>query len=137
MNSMENDYSTIEDLSLIPYNYSFEQAYRNNDIIFDQLKSYHVKRLSEFIENMEHGISDRIRIVKFVFDGKATIAYLQFNGENIRYTIDVSRFNPDLKFITYSGSTLFSHTEYDKKKEYEVYYLITNMHEVVEVFINA
>lgn len=116
MNSMENDYKAIEDLSMIPYNYSLEQAYRNNDIIFDQLKSYNVKRLHDFIANVEYGISDRVRIAKFVYDGKATIAYLHFNGENILYTIDISRFNPDLKFITYSGSKLFSHTEYNKKR---------------------
>ncbi len=137
MKSMENDYKVIEDLSMIPYNYSFEQALRNNDIIFDQLRSYNVKRLHEFIKNIEHGISDNVRIAKFVYDGKATIAYLHFNGENILYTIDISRFNSDLKLITYSGSKLFSHTEYNKKKEYEVYYLITNTHEVVEVFIDA
>lgn len=137
MDFMENVNTAIDELSMIPYNYSLEQSNRNKDIIYDQIKSYHVIRLKEFIHNMELGISDKVRIVKFVFDGKVTTAILQYNGDILEYTIDVSRFHPDLKFITYIGFKMFSHTEHHKKKEIEVYYLITNTHEVVEVFIDA
>lgn len=54
----------------------------------------------------------------------------------IQYTIDVSRHNPNEKYITYFAHNIFSHTEIIQKKEFEVYYLITNSNNVIDVFID-
>lgn len=136
MENYINDYSLENELSLLPINYTIDIALRNNDLIYDQMKSYNTERFINFIENYEKGILDKIKITKFEIDSKATTSILQFDGNIIQYTIDVSRFNTSEKYITYFGHKMFSHTECIHKKEFEVYYLITNKSNVVDVFVD-
>lgn len=85
MENYINDCLLETELSLLPINYTIDIALRNNDIIYDQIKSYNTSRFINFIENFENGVLDKIRITKYEIDSKATTSILQFDGNNPIY----------------------------------------------------
>ncbi len=81
----------------VPYNYTEEMAYINNDILLThKQKSINTGRLNYFLQNVGKGVPDCVFITTFGLDGPASTSILKYNGDSITYTDDSSRFGiPD------------------------------------------
>lgn len=82
-----------EFLLSVPYDYTEEMAFINNDILLTyKKKSINTGRLNYFLQNVEKGISDCVFITTFGLDGPATTSILKYDSDIITYTEDSSRF---------------------------------------------
>lgn len=74
----------------------------NVNISDDHTLVYNIKRLDVFMDNINHKISDRIRIVKYARENKKTwvnkLYDLEYNGEVIKFEVYDTYSNPN-KFI--------------------------------------
>jgi hypothetical protein len=69
-------------------------AYINNDILnTPTAKSINTGRLNLFIQNVNNGIPDCVFITTFGIDGPATTSILKYDGSDITYITDSSRFS--------------------------------------------
>lgn len=76
----------------VPYNYTVEMSYINNDILnTPTAKSINTGRLNLFIQNVNNGIPDCVFITTFGIDGPATTSILKYDGNDITYITDNSR----------------------------------------------
>ena len=69
------------------------QSVKDSDIEFDhegEITS-NLDKLEKFIQNVENGNEDKIRIVRYTTEGDPIFDTLDYNGENIKYTYDNSR----------------------------------------------
>lgn len=108
INNYFEHYSAEEMLAALPRNYTIEMALYNNDIIDAQIKNYNFERLDQFIENVNLGIPDTVRITKFGIDGSPITVVLQYDGNIIKYTSDVSRFDTTQNYITFYGYKIYT-----------------------------
>ncbi len=84
----------VKILLLVPYNYSVEMAYIYNDKLnTPTTKSINTGRLNLFIQNVNNGIPDCVFITTFGIDGPATTSILKYDGSDITYISDSSRFS--------------------------------------------
>ncbi len=84
----------IELLSSTPFNYTLEMAYENNDILnTPTAKSINTGRLNLFMQNVNNGISDCVFITIWGIDGPPTTSILKYDGSEITYFVDNSRFS--------------------------------------------
>lgn len=78
----------------VPYDYTVEMAYNNNDILnTPTAKSINTGRLNLFMQNVNTGIPDCVFITTFGIDGPASTSILKYDGSVITYTFDNSRFS--------------------------------------------
>ncbi|MDF2544761.1 MAG: hypothetical protein K0S47_4479 [Herbinix sp.] len=120
-------YSSEEELIALPVDYTLEAALINNDIIYTQDRSFHVDRLIEFLDRLNKGIPDKIRITHFDTEETAFTGVIQYNGNAILATFDTSRNNCNRYFIHYYGTHLVAQVRYQDRPEVilEDYYLVT------------
>ncbi len=84
----------VKMLLSVPYNYTVEMAYINNDILnTPTAKSINTGRLNQFIQNVNNGIPDCVFITIFGIDGPAATSILKYDGSNIIYITDSTRFS--------------------------------------------
>lgn len=84
----------VKILLSVPYNYTVEMAYENNDILnTPTAKSINTGRLNLFMKNVDNGIPDCVFITTWGIDGPPATSILKYDGNVITYTIDSSRFS--------------------------------------------
>jgi hypothetical protein len=71
--------------------YTSETAIKNGDIVDIHGKQYNAEKLEKFIENVQNGTKDKVRITQYTNEGDAIITDLVFDGKNINYTYDNTR----------------------------------------------
>lgn len=82
----------VKILLSVPYYYTLEMAYENNDILnTPTAKSFNTGRLNLFLQNVMNCVSDCVFITKWGIDGPPTTSILKFDGNNILYYTDTSR----------------------------------------------
>lgn len=122
MLAYNNSYDAKEELELLPRNYPLELAIKNNDVvIYDSgFATHNLDRFYKFLDNLEKGIEDKIRIAWYGIDGYPTTSILEFNGNIIKYTIDATRDGISKKPYIYYGYSI-------QEKEGSFYtYLVKN-----------
>ena len=69
------------------------QSVKDSDIEFSQAGEItsNLNKLEKFIQNVENGNEDKIRIVRKTIEGDPIFDTLDYNGENIKYTYDNSQ----------------------------------------------
>lgn len=108
INNYFEHYSAEEMLAALPRNYTKEMALYNNDIVDDQLEDYNFERLDQFIENVNLGIPDTVRITKFGIDGPPVTVVLQYDGNIIKYTADTTRVEAVPNYFTFYGYKIYT-----------------------------
>ncbi|WP_312372003.1 hypothetical protein [Lachnoclostridium sp.] len=99
-------------LSSLPRDYTPEMALEYNDILYDSYaRTYNLDRLLEFISNVNSGIPDFVTLTTFGMDGPAVTSILQFNGNQIIYTLDMTRSPLEDKIITIVGNSIDVYTQ--------------------------
>lgn len=95
-----NPYNYV-DLSILPKKYTFEMARGNGDVVWTHTEAYNLERIEDFMDNIENGIEDMIRVTAFTKEGDAIVKDLEYDGEVINLTIDSTRDkfseNPDIE----------------------------------------
>jgi hypothetical protein len=71
--------------------YTSETAIKNGDIVDVHGKQYNAEKLEKFVENVQNGIKDKVRITKYTVEGGAIIWDLEFYGKKINCTYDSTR----------------------------------------------
>ncbi len=109
-----------KELSLLPTDYTFQMALNNDDVIALGAQPYNLIRMQQFLNHVENGVPDKIRITIFNVDGYPTISTLQYDGYNIIFT---RRYfvKDDINYITYYGGKIlvkFREDSYDRIKDY-------------------
>lgn len=99
----------IKYLQSVPFDYTVDMAYMNYDILnTPTARSINTGRLNLFIQNLNNGICDCVFITTFGIDGPATTSILKYDGNNITYTIDNSRYNQAYSITSYNITTLYT-----------------------------
>jgi len=115
-----DEFSPEKELSSLPRNYTREIAHRNNDMMYDQIASYNTDRFLRFIDNLNRGIPDRIRITTFGIDRPAVPSILQYNGYVIRLTSDATRYGVRNEYDNFYGYLIVSQIQQRAGITYEV-----------------
>ncbi|WP_442594846.1 DUF4362 domain-containing protein [Neobacillus sp. D3-1R] len=68
--------------------YDSEEAKKNGDVVNSHGKISHLDKFENFIENVENGIKDKIRITMFTIEGAPIFYNLIYDGNKIQYTYD-------------------------------------------------
>lgn len=71
--------------------YSSEEAIENGDVVNIHGKISNLDRFESFIENVENGAKDEIRITMYTIEGDPIFYNLNYNGNKIQYTYDNSQ----------------------------------------------
>lgn len=101
------EYSAKEELATLPKDYTVGFALANDDVLLTpQLKAYNVDKLIKYIYNVNNGIPDKIRITKFGFDSPPSISILEYNGKNIKYTVDETRIMGPTAIYVFNGDNM-------------------------------
>ncbi len=101
----------IKFLQSVPFDYTLDMAYMNYDILnTPTARSINTGRLNLFIQNLNNGISDCVFITTFGIDGPATTSILKYDGNDITYTVDNSRYNQGYSINTYKITNLYTDT---------------------------
>ena len=91
---MYNCDDPISILLATPFDYTVEMAFDNNDILnTPTAKSINTGRLNLFIQNVNNGIPDCVFITTFGIDGPAATSILKYDGNEITYYVDNSRYS--------------------------------------------
>ncbi|ABX41479.1 DUF4362 domain-containing protein [Lachnoclostridium phytofermentans] len=99
-------------LRSLPRDYTPGMALENNDILYDgYARTYNLDKLLEFINNVNSGIPDFVTVTTFGMDGPAVTSVLQFNRNQIIYTLDMTRSPLEDKIITIVGNRIDVHTQ--------------------------
>lgn len=84
----------IQILLSVPYDYTVEMAYENNDILnTPTAKSINTGRLNLFMQNVNNGIPDCVFITTWGIDGPPVTSILKYDGNLTTYYFDNSRFS--------------------------------------------
>jgi hypothetical protein len=127
-----------QELLSLPRDYTPEMALANGDILYDRyLRSYNLDRLILFINNVYNGIPDYIRITRFGMDGPATVIILQYNGDVIMYTLDVTRYSESYTITTDFGHVININSDIQYGHYATVYYLISDDGKTLLIFRNT
>lgn len=135
MDSELNQYSPEEELAALPRDYTLEMAVSNNDVIYTTNKSYNTDRFLEFLNKVNNGISDKIRITSYGIDGPVTTSILQYDGNIIRFIADVERFGIN-EYYSFYGYQIISQTRNRLGRILQDFSLITIENKSVPVFMN-
>jgi hypothetical protein len=118
----------VKILLSMPYNYTVEMAFINNDILnTPTAKSINTGRLNLFIQNVNNGITDCVFITTFGIDGPAATSILKYDGRDITYITDNSRFSQiygDIHY--YKIKKLYTETTYFNNLIVTSYHVITS-----------
>ncbi len=126
-----------QELLSLPRDYTPEMTLANGDILYDHyLRSYNLDRLLLFINNVFNGIPDYIRITMFGIDGPAIVIILQYNGNDIIYTLDDTRYS-DLYTITTDFGKVININTNIQKGYFTTYYLKSNDGKTLLIFNNT
>jgi hypothetical protein len=90
--------------------YRYETAIKNGDIVGFNGSKYNIKKLDQFMENVEKGKKDKIRITKYTDEGGAIITDLEYDGKKINYTYDNTRDGfglPTIEKKIFSGDSIY------------------------------
>ncbi|WP_236690836.1 DUF4362 domain-containing protein [Lysinibacillus xylanilyticus] len=71
--------------------YSSEEAIENGDVVNLHGEISNLDRFESFIENVEKGAKDEIRITMYTIEGDPIFYNLNYNGNKIQYTYDNSQ----------------------------------------------
>jgi hypothetical protein len=71
--------------------YTYETAIKNGDVVDFHRDQYNTEKLEKFMENVQNGIKDKVRITGYTIEGGAIITDLEFDGKIIKYTYDNTR----------------------------------------------
>ncbi|TCT16202.1 uncharacterized protein DUF4362 [Natranaerovirga pectinivora] len=125
---MSNNYifsNAEEELLSLPKEYTVEIALENNDLLYTPLaQSFNIDQLVKFLCNFNNGIPDKIRITMFGIDGPPTLSILEYNGEYLKLTIDVSRYDGDVYdefIISYGYDIIIDKTYYNSYNAYSFF----------------
>ncbi len=88
--------------------YTLETALSNNDVIYTTNTSYNYDRFLEFLNNVNSGKPDKIRIVYYGFEGQILISILQYDGNIIRITFDATRNQTSETYDSFYGYQIIS-----------------------------
>lgn len=124
MDSELNQYSPEEELASLPRDYTLEKAISYNDVVSDVRRTYNTDRFFKFLDNVNNGIPDKIRITEFGIDGPPSIRILQYDGNIIRSLTDATRYITN-QYYDYYGYQIVSQTRNWYGEELEDYFLIT------------
>lgn len=80
-----------KNLSSLPKEYTLHMAKENDDVVWTYKEVHNLQRLDNFINNLENGTKDMIRVVGFTHEGDAIIKDLEYAGEVINLTSDNTR----------------------------------------------
>jgi len=136
MDSELNQYSPEEELASLPSDYTREMAINNNDVIYDYNRNYNTDRFFRFLDNVNNGIPDKIRIVYFGFEGQILISILQYDGNIIRITFDATRNQTSETYDSFYGYQIISQIHQRAGKKLETYYLLSIDNKLIPVFTN-
>ena len=126
-------YSPEEELASLPRDYTIEHALSNNDIVYDLNMTYNMAGFYNFLVNVNHGISDKVRITYYESDGSAAVSILHYDGNIIRFVTDASRLGID-EYYDVSGYQIVSQTISIQGRVLEEYILITEDNKHVRIF---
>ncbi len=71
--------------------YSSEEAIENGDVVNLHGEISNLDRFESFIENVENGAKDEIRITMYTIEGDPIFYNLNYNGNKIQFTYDNSQ----------------------------------------------
>lgn len=128
-----------EDLSSLPKEYTLDMAKENGDVIWTHKEVYNLEKLNTFMNNVQNGTKDMIRVVGFTIEGDPIIQDLEYNGEVINLTYDSTRdeFSANPSISTYEYREIVIETSYNEhyKGDFIEYYLKNNKEDDDGVFI--
>ena len=90
-----------KELEALPRNYTELIARRNKDIVINTNMNYNLGRFLIFLENIQNGISDKIRITTYGVDRPPTTSILFYDGYLLTFVVDVTRFSTMLFYYYY------------------------------------
>lgn len=78
-----------KELNALPKPYPIQEAIKNNDIVVSPVDPHNTARFYEFLSNVEKGIPDKIRIIRYGFDNPllAVKTILEYNGTFFIFTV--------------------------------------------------
>ena len=88
------DYKLLKDYETkkLPEKYTPELACKNGDVVASsKIGTINTEKFIKFIDNVNKGNKDRIRITSFTIEGGAIIQDIIYNGENIVLIQDTTR----------------------------------------------
>lgn len=104
---MERDYHQehAKELNDLPKPYPIEMAINNNEIVENHSDPHNTDRFFEFLSNVEQGIPDKIRIIRYGFDNPnlSIKTILEYNGKYFIYTTSSDEVPPK----TYYGDEIY------------------------------
>lgn len=128
-----------KNLSSLPKKYTLDMAKENGDVVWIHKEIYNLEKLTTFMNNVENGINDMIRVVGFTIEGDSIIQDLEYNGEVINLTYDSTRdkFSSDSSIKTYEYRDIVIKQRYneDYKGDFIEYYLKNNKEDDGGMFI--
>lgn len=71
--------------------YSSEEAIKNGDIVNVHGELSNLEKFNQFIENVNKGVKDKVRITSYTIEGDPIFYNLDYSGEEIKYTYDASQ----------------------------------------------
>lgn len=82
--------------------YPAEKAIQNGDIVSSHGEISNLDKFTQFIENMNKGVKDHVRITMYTDEGDPIFYYLDYDGNKIQYTYDAThdRFGGSIKEST-------------------------------------
>jgi hypothetical protein len=90
--------------------YTFETAIKNGDIVNMHGKRYNIEKLDKFIENVNKGKKDKIRITNYTIEAGAIITDLDYDGGTINYRYDNTRDaygSPTIKKMKFRSDSIY------------------------------
>ncbi|MDF2537233.1 MAG: hypothetical protein K0S76_254 [Herbinix sp.] len=127
-------YSPEEELASLPGDYTRKMAINNNDVLYDYNRNYNTDKFFRFLNNVNNGIPDKIRITSFGIDGPAAIRILQYDGYIIRSITDVTRYIPNQYYDDYGYQIISQIRKSLSGAVLEDYFLITIDNKPVTIF---
>ncbi|WHY66813.1 DUF4362 domain-containing protein [Neobacillus sp. SuZ13] len=71
--------------------YRSEEAIKNGDIVNAHGKISNLEKFNLFIEHVNKGVKDKVRITSYTIEGDPIFYNLDYNGKEIKYTYDASQ----------------------------------------------
>ena len=79
------------DSTNVPGKYNYEDAVKNGDVVDLHGKMINTDKLNNFVDNVDKGHQDKVRITRYTIEGDPILYTLEYNGKIINYTVDTSR----------------------------------------------
>jgi hypothetical protein len=116
----------IKLLQTVPFEYNVDMAYINQDILnTPTARSINTGRLNLFIQNIEKGVADCVFITTFGIDGPAITSILKFDGYNVTYTVDTTRYDSNDSINVYYVNYMYTDTTSEENLISTNYHVVT------------